>query len=76
MYRNSENETQFTLEVPEIVNINKTFAQNNITILYIINILNLTDYSDASRIPLNILARCPDYHQSKLDEGMGSRRKE
>lgn len=49
--------------------------QGNITITYTIHILNLKkNNDDALRIPLSILARCPDYHENKLNEGFGAKR--
>lgn len=29
---------------------------------------------DAARIPANVLARCPEYHEAKLNEGFNSGR--
>lgn len=46
---------------------NKEVTQVNITINYFISILDLTNYSEASKIPLDILSRCPDYHESKIN---------
>lgn len=51
------------IEVPEILSA-MDVAQNDITITYTIHIANMKKSEDIS-IPLNILARCPAYHETK-----------
>jgi hypothetical protein len=73
IYINSKAES-ISIEVPEVISSSNDLSQGNITITYTIHILDMNNGKDVSNIPLSILARCPNYHQSKLNEGSNAKK--
>jgi hypothetical protein len=52
----------------------KDNSQKNITITYTIHVMSVKNSEDFSRVSLSILARCPNYHEAKMNEGPSAKK--